>query len=177
MATEEKSQLLDYFREVVLCDTEFRSLGNGLVSVRCVCALELRSRREHRLWIEEKTLCPYPTDPETLFIAHYTSAELISHQSLGWTIPENVLDTCIEYSGLTCGKRGKGQSRSLVGALTHFKIDHIDTEEKEEMRALAMANKKNEEYTVEERKSLIDYCWSDVEALKSLLARMEGFLC
>ena len=177
MDAGERSKLLDYFREIVLCDTEFRSLGNGLVSVRCVCALELRSGREHRLWIEEGAACPYPTDDETLFVAHYASAELISHISLGWAAPTNVLDTCIEFSAVTCGKRGKGVSRSLVGVLDYFKLPHIDTGEKEEMRALAMADKTATDYKEEERENLISYCWSDVEALKVLLPKLEQFLC
>lgn len=172
-----QSHLLNYFREIVLCDTEFRSLGDGLVSVRCVCALELNSGKEHRLWIEGGEGCPYQTGEDVLFVAHYASAECISHQSLSWPIPTNILDTCIEFSALTCGKRGKGQSRSLVGALTYYKLSHIESDEKQEMRELAMADKPNSEYSEKEREALIDYCWSDIESLKNLLPKLEPSLC
>lgn len=177
MNTGEKSKLLDYFQEVVISDTEFRSLGNGSVSVRCVCAAELCSGREHRLWVEDGIGCPYPTHAKTLFVAHYASAELISHHSLNWPIPVNILDTCVEFSAVTCGKRGKGERRSLPGALDYFKLPHIDVEEKEEMRALAMTDKPTSDFTPDERESLISYCWSDVDATKTLLPKLEPYLC
>ena len=172
-----RSRLLNYYREVVLCDTEFRTTGNGSVLVRCVCARELRSGREHRLWVEGMPRCPYPTDNRILFAAHYASAEVISHKSLGWPIPINVLDTCIEFSALTSGLRGKNQKRSLLGALRYFGIDSLDVDVKQELRNLAMADKRNEDYTPEERRGLLDYCWSDVEALRKLLPKLEPYLC
>jgi hypothetical protein len=48
---------------------------------------------------------------------------------------------------------------------------------KQELRNLAMADKKNEDYTLEERTSLVDYCWADVVALKKLLRKLEPYLC
>jgi DNA polymerase-1 len=170
------SKLLDYFREVVLCDTEFRTRGNGLVEVRCVCALELRSGRAHRVWIDRKMRCPYPIGDRTLFVAHYASAEVLSHISLGWEIPRNILDSCVEFSRVTCGSRGKDVKRSLLGALKFFHIDSIEMEAKQELRGLAMAAKRNRDYTADERARLLDYCWSDVEALRKLLPKLEPFL-
>ena len=172
------SKLLRFFDEVVLVDTEFRTIGNGLVEVRCVCAWELRSGRQHRIWIDHRIGCPYPLGADTLFVAHYASAEIISHISLGWLLPMNVLDTCIEFSSLTSGLRGKGVRRSLLGALKYFHHkDSLKVEEKEEMRQLAMVDRRNVDYTAEERKALLNYCWSDVAALKSLLLELEPHLC
>jgi hypothetical protein len=171
------SKLLNYFREVVLCDTEFRTTGNGLVTVRCVCALELRSGREHRIWIDGKKKCPYPLGPRTLFVAHYASAEILSHISLGWPIPMNVFDTCVEFSSLTSGLRGKDVKRSLVGALNYFHLDSLDVDAKQELRNLAMVEKENRDYSPSERNSLLDYCMGDVAALKRLLSQLELFLC
>jgi hypothetical protein len=107
------SFLFNHFREVVLVDTEFRPRGDGTQEVRCVCALELGSGREHRLWCDAPTPCPYPVDLGSLFVAHYASAELLSHDSLGWARPANVLDTCVELSAMTAGKRRLDQRRSL----------------------------------------------------------------
>jgi hypothetical protein len=170
------SKFLDYFREVALVDTEFRSRGDGLMDVRCVCAKELRSGREHRVWIEGKPRCPYPIDDQTLFVAHYASAEIVSHISLGWAIPKNIFDTCIEFSRLTSGLRGKEVKRSLVGALRYFHIDTLDVDAKQELRNLAMDAKPNRGYTPDERTRLLEYCWSDVEALRKLLLKLESLL-
>ena len=177
MALASQSRLLDYFREVVLVDTEFRPHGNGLLEVRCVCALELRSGIEHRIWCDHKILCPYPLASDCVLVAHYASAELLSHASLGWPLPENVIDTCVEFSAMTAGARRKDQGRSLVGALTYFGLDHIDATEKDEMRELALADKYTANYTAQERTALLNYCWSDVRGLLSLSPKLESFLC
>jgi hypothetical protein len=171
------SRLLNHFREVVLVDTEFRPRGDATQEVRCVCALELGSRREHRLWCDAPTPCPYPIDGESLFVAHYASAELISHNSLGWQRPENILDTCVEFSAATAGARHKGERRNLSSALIYMSLPHIDQDEKDEMRALALLDKRNCDYSPSQRADLIDYCWSDVKGVTSLLAALEGHLC
>jgi hypothetical protein len=88
-----------------------------------------------------------------------------------------VLDTCVEFSAITAGKRRLDQKRNLVGALTYFSLPHIDQEEKDDMRALALINKYNSEFEAAERRALLDYCWSDVTGMRALLAKVEGFLC
>jgi DNA polymerase I len=171
------SLLLNYFREVVLVDTEFRPRGDGTQEVRCVCALELASGREHRLWCDGPAPCPYPIDDDSLFVAHYASAELISHDSLGWVRPKNILDTCVEFSAMTAGRRRKDQGRGLSAALTYFSLPHIDQEEKDEMRDLALVDKRNYEFGAAERAALLDYCWSDIAGTAALLTTLEDFLC
>ena len=89
----------------------------------------------------------------------------------------NVLDLCIEFSALTSGLRGKNQPRSQIGAMRHFGLDALDVDSKQELRTLAMANKRNEDYTVAERGDLLSYCMSDVVALRNLLPKLEPYLC
>jgi hypothetical protein len=88
-----------------------------------------------------------------------------------------VLDTCVEFAAMTAGKRRKDQGRSLVAALTYLGLSHIDQEEKDDMRALALMERHSHEYTSVERSELIRYCWSDVEGVAELLAVLEEFLC
>ena len=177
MALIPPTRLLDYFREVVLVDTEFRPRGDGFLDVRCVCALELRSGIEHRIWCDQNLPCPYLLDAGCAFVSHYASAELLSHISLGWPLPENIIDTCVEFSAMTAGVRRKDQGRSLLASLQYFGLDHIDATEKDEMRALALADKGSAEYLPQERAALLDYCMSDVRSLQRLLPKLEGFLC
>jgi len=61
--------------------------------------------------------------------------------------------------------------------LKFFNTDSLDLDVKQDLRTLAMADKRNKDYTPEERRDLLDYCWSDVEALKKLLPKLEPYLC
>jgi len=57
----------------------------------------------------------------------------------------------------------------LLGALTWFGLDGLTTVEKSDMRDLAL---RGGPWTLEERRQLLDYCESDVEALARLLPKM-----
>lgn len=173
----EVSKLLDYFREIVVVDTEFRATGHGSQEVRCVCGRELRSGKVHRLWVDGPTTCPYPLDSQCLFVAHYSSAELLSHQALGWPYPENVLDSCIEFHAATCGRRRRDQKRGLVDMLIYLNLPHLAQEAKDELRDLIMTDKRNCEFTAAERKAILDYCMSDVEGVITALPTLEAYLC
>ncbi len=67
--------------------------------------------------------------------------------------------------------------KGTTGRVTYYGLPHIEQTEKDEMRALAMADKPNSDYTKDERAALIEYCWSDVVGLRNLLPRLEDFLC
>lgn len=130
------------------------------------------------MWVDGRRIrCPYPIDDRTLFVAHYASAEVSAHKALAWPIPTNILDTCIEFSALTSGLRGKGEGRSLLGALRYFHIHTLKDEEKNEIRELAMMAKANDRYTPDERRALLEYCMDDVVRLKKVLRKLEPFLC
>ena len=95
-------------------------------------------------------------------------AELGCFLALGWPLPARVLDLYVEFRvetnglSLPCG-------RGLLGALQWHRIAHIDADDKDEMRQLAM---RGGDYTAAERKPLIDYCATDVAALGRLLPAM-----
>jgi hypothetical protein len=101
-------------------------------------------------------------------VAYYASAELGCHLALGWPMPQRILDLCAEFKCLTsglvvpCGK-------DLLGAQAYYGLDGITSREKEEMRELAM---RGGPYTDEEKKALLDYCQTDVDALARLLPAM-----
>lgn len=160
------------YREVWLVDFEFQSTDGDCPIPVCMVALEWRSGRILRLWRDQLLTLrtpPFNVTKDALFVAYYASAELGCFLALGWDMPTNVLDLCVEFklftSGfeVTCG-------RSLLGALTSYGIgSSIDQAEKDSMRQLAM---RGGEYTDAERLALLDYCQSDVVALNELLPRM-----
>jgi hypothetical protein len=166
------------FEEIVLCDFEFnggernpRSEGNRPYVV-CLCAHELRSGRRFRLWRDEILQLkapPYRVDDKTLFVAFYASAELTCHLSLGWTLPRNVLDLFIEFRRRTNNSDEHQPPAGLLNTLDYFNLDSIEVQAKEQWRGMVL---RGGPWTAEERAGVLDYCWSDVDALQRLLPVM-----
>jgi hypothetical protein len=159
------------FTQVWAVDFEFTAPPGERPGPICLVARELGTGRTIRLWeddLRRRTMPPYPIGPDVLIVAYYASAEIGCHLALGWPVPARVLDLYAEFRNLTnglevpCGK-------SLLGALTYFGLDALDTVEKESMRQLAL---RGGPWTAEERAALLDYCESDVTALERLLPRI-----
>jgi DNA polymerase family A len=154
---------------VVVVDFEFvATTGERPVPV-CMVAHELRSGQRWRLWQDQLgPTPPYPTGPDVLVVAYYASAELGCYRTLGWPMPERVLDLFAEFRNFTNGRQ-LPSGAGLIGALAYFGIDSIGAIEKEEMRTLIMGGGP---WSEDERTAILDYCESDVLALKRLLPAM-----
>jgi hypothetical protein len=163
------------FEEVVLVDFEFnngernpRGEGNRPYVV-CLCAHELRSGRKFRLWRDQLLdlkAPPYRIDSKTLFVAYYASAELCCHLSLGWELPVNILDLFIEFRRLTNHSGDPQPPAGLLDALDYFHLDGIEVQAKERWRDVVL---RGGPWNAEERGGILDYCWSDIDALLRLL--------
>jgi len=159
------------FDQIWLVDFEFKVDAGELPDPVCLVAHELSSGRAIRVWqddLRRLNVPPYPITAQSLFIAYFSSAELGCHLALGWPLPAYVLDLYVEFRRLTNGLRTPC-GNSLLGALAYFGIGGIEASEKEEMRSLVL---RGGPWTEAERNALLDYCQSDVVALKSLLPRM-----
>jgi DNA polymerase-1 len=157
------------YREIWAVDFEFIADPGENPDPVCLVARELRSGRTWRLWRDEfGPAPPYPTGADTLFVAYYASAELGCHLALGWPIPERILDLFTEFRNGTNGLRPPSGS-GLIGALIYHGLDAIGTGEKEEMRALIMGGGL---WSAAERRAILEYCESDVDALARLLPTM-----
>jgi DNA polymerase-1 len=90
---------------VVVADTEFE-IGTGERPVPvCLVARELRSGKCWRLFQDEfGSVPPFPTGPDTLFVAFYASAELGFFRALQWPMPARILDLFVEFRNLTNGR-------------------------------------------------------------------------
>lgn len=160
-------------REVWAVDFEFhpdRTPGGVQVPV-CMVAKELRTGRVLRYWRDELQLMakpPFDTGRDSLYVAYLASAELHCHLVLGWPMPVNVFDCYAEFRTLTNGlplPRGRG----LIGALTWFGLDAINSEEKTEWRELILSAGP---WSSAEQRGILDYCQTDVEALDELVPRL-----
>ena len=112
------------FKEIWAVDFEFHTggvEGNQQIPV-CVVGKELKSGRCVRVWYDDFTdIPPYPTHKNCLVIAYFASAEAHCHLSLGWPLPENLIDCYAEFRVLTNGVEPMW-GRGLIGALKHFGI-------------------------------------------------------
>ncbi|QEG36314.1 DNA polymerase [Bythopirellula goksoeyrii] len=161
--------MLDTFREVWLCDFEFQADPGERPKVHCLVAHELLSGKRLRLWVDELGRNPpFSTGSDVLFVAYFASAELGCYLSLGWEMPQRLLDLFVEFRCLTNGlplPSGNG----LIGALVHFGLDSIAAATKTEMRDLAI---RGGPFSDIEKLALLDYCETDVVALAQLIRVM-----
>lgn len=163
------------FDEVWAADFEFRAPPGERPTPHCLVARELASGRTIRLFGAELTnrvVPPFDVGPKSLFVAYYASAEMGCFLSLGWPLPENVLDLYVEFRNTTNGVP-PACGCGLLGALAHFGLPAINAVEKEEMRDLA---KRATTFSENERTALLDYCATDVDALQALLPKMNPYL-
>jgi DNA polymerase I len=161
--------LLDHFHEIVACDFEFNGGPGERSHPVCAVAWELRSGRKWRIWEDQfGTKPPFPTGRDSVFVSYLASAELGCFRSLGWPMPERILDLFAEFRNLTNGCQTVA-GNSLLGALAHFGLDGIDATEKEQMRRRILAGAP---WLPGEPEAVLDYCQSDVTALNRLLPAM-----
>jgi hypothetical protein len=135
----------------------------------CLVARELCTDRLIRQWRNEfGDRPPYPTGPDSLFVAYFASAELGCHLALRWPLPARILDLYAEFRNHTNGLP-LPLGRGLVGALAHFGLDAMGGAEKDSMRQLVL---RGGPWSQAERQAILDYCQSDVDALALLWPRM-----
>ncbi len=158
---------LDKFEEIWLVDTEFIPQKGELPDVVCYVGHEIKSSKTFRLFKHELTKSP-PFDvqnPKSLFVSYSACAELLCHKSLGWPMPNSVLDLYVEFRNITNG-RNPTCGTGLVGALTYFGEDAISAADKENMREKIL---RGGPWNKQEELEILDYCESDVISLKKLL--------
>lgn len=162
---------LRHYREVWLCDFEFRAADGERPEPVCMVAREWRTGRTIREWADRLASIsrpPFPVGTDSLFVAYYASAELGCFRALDWPMPARVLDLFCEFRNATNGA-GTVAGNGLLGALAHFGLPAIDAGEKADMRALAQ---RTGPHTEAERAALLAYCETDVGALDKLLPVM-----
>lgn len=162
------SSLVD--QEFWLVDFEFRSTNDGVIPW-CLVAINYRSGKTIKLWRDELlklSSCPFNIDDPTIFVAYSAQAEFSCFIALGWTLPSNVIDLCAEFKLLVNYDLYKGK-KNLISALKYHGLEAIESAQKKHMQELAINNL---DWSEVQKKSLIEYCESDVVALKQLLPAM-----
>ena len=160
------------FQSVWFVDFEFHAPRGSQPQPLCLVAEELHSGAVVRRWLEGATQTgpPYPNDENSLFVSFFASAEIGCHLALGWPVPKRILDLYVEFRNLTNGK-STPCGRGLLGALSWFGLPGIGADDKSTLRQLAQ---RGGPYAADEREQLLDYCQSDVRALRQLFEAMRG---
>jgi hypothetical protein len=160
------------FSEIMLLDFEFNWQGAShprLPHIVCGCAYAVRAQKEYRIWGDDGdgfcSVPPWPCDRNTLFIGFNTIAEISCCMSLGWPLPAFVLDLLIEYRQLRNGILYKKASRRLADVMHRENLMWIDPDNKDEMHELIL---RGGPYTPDEQREILEYCWTDVQALQLL---------
>ena len=160
------------FRRVWAIDFEYVAQPGHRPDVVCMAAKCLLTGATARLEGSELARCPFACGDDELFVAYYASAEASCFDVLGWPGPRRMLDLFAEFRRLTNGG-GNAYGNGLIGALLHFGLPTIGAEEKTAMRDLIM---RGGPWTDIERRQILDYCESDVDAVLRLLPALFQWL-
>ena len=168
----------DYPDGVWLVDFEFRPIGGldgNLAEVVCMVAQQWPAGPVQRLWkddMEQMPTAPFPTGDGALFVAYYASAEMDCFQQLGWPMPTHLLDLFTEFRWLTNGL-APAHGVGLLGALLHFGLPSIQSQQKNGMRDLVLGGGP---WSTSDQLAILDYCETDVVSLSHLLHAMNPLL-
>ena len=150
------------FREVWAVDFEFIEAPGERPRPVLLVAKELRSGRSLYQWEGEfEAGPPYAIGPDSLFVAFSANAELGCHLTLGWPMPEHVLDLYVEARRIVNGKRPT-KKLSLQQVLRHYGLPEVG--EKAEARDLIQSGGP---WSASERQQIVDYCARDSRRLSS----------
>src|SRR5580698_3829231 len=96
------SSELQEFTSVWVIDTEFRSRSGEPNEPVCLCARELHTGRRLELFFDCAHENPFESEG-ALFVGYNLAAEWKTFISLGWPLPDNMLDLHFEYLNLVNG--------------------------------------------------------------------------
>src|SRR5262249_1902442 len=125
------------FQRIYVYDFEFQTPPGNPVIPHCMVAHELRSGKRIRLWADQLSVPPFPTDSKTLFVTYNAAAELSSHLAINWPMGISILDLSAEFR---CQMNGRvlPDGLGLLGALSFYKLKSISLSVKEEKQGLAI---------------------------------------
>ncbi|WP_406662394.1 DNA polymerase [Methanolobus sp. ZRKC3] len=158
------------FRETWVVDFEFMAPDGEKPDPVCVVAKEVHTGKIIREWlqgVDAPKKPPYPIDEQSLSVAYYASAEWGCHLSLSWDLPQSTIDLYAEYRNLTNGF--PGIRRGLLSACSRYGIQTAADAYKEGMRDRIL---QGPPFTDQEKKDILDYCQSDVDATCELYKAM-----
>ena len=158
---------LRHYREVWAVDFEFTAPPGHRPTPLCVVARELRSGRLGRLWLADgpPAAPPYPTGPDTLFVAYYARPNWVP-PGPRLAVPARVLDLFAEFRNLTNGRPVPARQRAARGAGL---LRAATAWTRPRRRRCGTWRSGAGRTPTPSGTALLDYCQTDVDALARLL--------
>jgi len=172
------NKIFNQFKNVVVYDYEYKSTPGNPPEPVCVVYKELHTGQITKQWlVGQDNRNFYSVSPflvsETLFIAHYSNAEVSCDLAMGYKKPIYIWDTFVEEKKLLNGKMARGYG--LLDTATRYKIpDIMDAYEKTYWRTHIMENYPN--YEKENVPKILNYCLNDVLLTEKLFLKQVALL-
>lgn len=170
----------EFFDNVWVVDTEYRNPDGEQKEVRCLCALNMATGEEVCKWHTPAQTCPIPWTEKTLMVVYSAGAESGYFFRAGWESKQiHVLDIRLLQLWIMNGAtrwdnmmdevlRETGQKKRKKNLQMAAKMAGVPLiEEKEEMRALVMSDRRSEVFSDDDRNQIINYCLTDVKTTAS----------
>jgi hypothetical protein len=161
----------DNCRDLIVEDYEYIDYGSVLWVV-CGCAWSMRTGFRWRCWGDELyrlSKPPWPHGDDVIFCSFNATAELSAKLALRHPLPRNILDLCVEHRYAVNGVIDKKKPRDLLAAMRTWGLSGIEAMEKTEMVDLILTGGP---FNLKKQDRILDYCESDVEGTRKLLAEM-----
>jgi DNA polymerase-1 len=168
--------LSDYERVWVL-DTEYGILPGHHPNPVCLCAREIRTGAEIRIWRTDAHTCPFTYDESTLFVGFNISSEWSVFLVWNWPLPTAIIDLMVEHSNLHNHNGLRVTGEALLDVLRNYGLQGISAQAKDHGRSQAMRIATLPEPTSEsERRELLEYCFTDVDETEHLFNAMVSYI-
>ncbi len=172
--------LSDYYDDVWVVDTEYRSPDGEPKELRCLCAVNIFTGKEIRKWYSPEQKCPILLTPKTLLVVYSAGAESGYFFGAGWENRQiDVLDIRMLHlwilNGATkydkmmddvardTGEKKRTKNLQMAARMAGQPL----IEEKNEMRSLVMGDLRSEEFSDHDRDQILSYCMNDVKTTAS----------
>ena len=162
------NKVFDNFKNVVVYDYEFKITDGNPPSPVCVVYKELHSQKIIKQWLlDEVPRSPFSCS-DTLFIAHFSNAEVGCDIANGYEKPKYIWDTFVEEKKLENGRIKKGFG--LLETCQRYGINEImNADKKRYWRDFIINNYPN--YPEEDKTGILDYCLEDVLLTEKLFLK------
>jgi DNA polymerase I len=165
--------LQELYKEVWFIDFEYSIDSEGRPVPICIVAVEGYNRKPKiRLLADELVygVPPIIFDEQVLFVSYSAPAELGCFLVLGWSFPKHILDLYAEFFYIrNIISTEVPMHNKLNDALSSFNLPRVQDLKKKEMQDLSI---RGAPFTEKEKRLLLDYCETDVVAIKRLLPVM-----
>lgn len=168
-------ELKKRYTAINVIDAEY-SAGNGQRPTPvCICCHELISGVQYKVWTygkAEKIQPPWSDGKDVLTVCFYAPAECGFYISMGWKLPNKILDLFSAYSWFANGKSMRTGGRSLLAAMSSFGLNAIEAGEKESWRNMIIGL----DWEEDDIPGIMGYCMEDVTATGKLLRKMIPYI-